>query len=317
MNSIPWGLERTVDPVIEPVTLAEVRSHVNLGESTGEPVPEAPTAALASPAVAGNVDNGVHRYRVTFVTASGETDGGTISSAVTVADKTVNGKITLSAIPLGGSAVTSRKLYRTAAGGSTYLLLATIADNTTTTYTDNVADTSLGAGCPATNTTQDPQLTALIASARRRIEERLSKALLTQTWVLRLDRFPAWEIGLPRPPLASISSIQYLDSAGATQTLDAAKYVVDTHGAVGRVVPAYGLSWPSTYPMPNAVTITYVAGWTSAAAVPADIRQALLMLIADLYANRETIITGTITNTLSLREDLLASHRSQWEPEFA
>ena len=45
----------------------------------------------------------------------------------------------------GGTAslATSRKIYRTKAGGATYYLLTTIADNSTTIYTDNTADVSL------------------------------------------------------------------------------------------------------------------------------------------------------------------------------
>src|SRR3990167_7562511 len=106
-------------PTVEPLSVAEAKSHLRLDSSSGEPAPTAPTAALASPAIAGNVDNGAHRYGVTFVTADGETELGTVTAAVTVADKTVNGKVELTAIPTGGSAVTSRKLYRTAAGGTT------------------------------------------------------------------------------------------------------------------------------------------------------------------------------------------------------
>src|SRR3989344_5689951 len=92
-------------PTVEPVTVAEARSHLRLDDEAGEPAPVAPTVALASPAVAGNVDNGAHRYLVTFVTADGETEAGAISAAVTVADKTVNGKVELTAIPFGGVAV--------------------------------------------------------------------------------------------------------------------------------------------------------------------------------------------------------------------
>ena len=44
--------------------------------------------------------------------------------------------------------MTSRKLYRTAAGGSQHKLVATIADNLTTTYVDNIADGALGVDCP-------------------------------------------------------------------------------------------------------------------------------------------------------------------------
>src|SRR5574340_1131128 len=98
-------------PATEPVTVAEVLSHCRIDASNQEPPPSAVTVALASPAVAGNVDNGAHRYLATFVTADGETQAGEVSSVVTVADKTVNGKVTVSGIPVGGNAVTARKLY--------------------------------------------------------------------------------------------------------------------------------------------------------------------------------------------------------------
>lgn len=61
-------------------------------------------------------------------------------------------QVALSAIPKGAASVTGRKLYRTTVGGSTLKLLATIADNTTTTYTDSTADASLGATAPSTDT---------------------------------------------------------------------------------------------------------------------------------------------------------------------
>ncbi len=55
-------------------------------------------------------------------------------------------------LPIGGSLVTARKVYRTAAGGATLQLAATIADNITTSWTDTVPDASLGAAAPGTNT---------------------------------------------------------------------------------------------------------------------------------------------------------------------
>jgi hypothetical protein len=63
-------------------------------------------------------------------------------------------RVQLSSIPIGAAGTTARKIYRTTVGGSTLKLLATIADNTTTTYLDSVADGSLGADVPSTNTTQ-------------------------------------------------------------------------------------------------------------------------------------------------------------------
>ena len=294
-------------PATEPVTVAEARAHLRLEAAAGEPAPTAPTVALAGTG-AGNVENGAHRYRVTFVTADGETDGGTISAAVTVADKTVNGKVALTAIPLGGSAVTSRKLYRTAAGGSTYLLLATLADNTTTTYTDNIADASLGAAAPSTNTTEDPLLSALILAAREHVEAFTRRALVTQTWDLKLDGFPS-VIRVPRPPLQSITSISYIDSNGATQTWAAANYSVDTSSQPGRIEPAYGISYPTLRGVPNAVTIRFVAGYGAAAAVPQSVKQAILLFVAHLYENREPVSPAAMSPVPMAFDALLWPHR--------
>lgn len=53
-------------------------------------------------------------------------------------------QIALTSIPTGGSSVTKRVIYRTEAGGSVYKYVATINDNATTTYTDNIPDSGLG-----------------------------------------------------------------------------------------------------------------------------------------------------------------------------
>ena len=55
-------------------------------------------------------------------------------------------------VPLGASAVTGRKLYRTASGLSALRLLATLGDNTTTIYTDAALDSVLGAAPPSVDT---------------------------------------------------------------------------------------------------------------------------------------------------------------------
>jgi hypothetical protein len=60
--------------------------------------------------------------------------------------------VALSGLPIGTALVTARKLYRTASYGTQLKLLATIANNTATTYTDTKADATLGPAPPATNT---------------------------------------------------------------------------------------------------------------------------------------------------------------------
>jgi len=284
----------------EPLSIAEVMAHCRIDVTNLEPAPGVITAALASPAAAGNINNGAHRYRATFVTADGETQAGTVSAAVTVANNAVNGQVALTGIPIGGALVTARKLYRTAAGGSTYLLLATLADNSTTVYTDNIADASLGAEAPSTNSTSDPLLGALIASARAAAELELRRYLVTQTLDAYFDAFPCGERSeILLPPLQSVTSITYVDIDGATQTLAADQYQVDAKSQPARIKPAYGLTWPSTREQDNAVIVRFVAGYGPAAAVPACIKQWMLMRIATMYEKTDGVITGTIVQEMS------------------
>ena len=116
--------------------------------------PGAPTVALAGLG-AGNLTNGIYSYRVTYVNAGGgESSRGSASSNVTVTDATTNGQIALTNIPTSGDAqIVKRNIYRTISGGANWLLLTTINDNTTTTYTDNIADSSLGATAAPTIST--------------------------------------------------------------------------------------------------------------------------------------------------------------------
>jgi len=275
-------------PATEPVTVAEVILRCRIDTINQEPVPGAPSVAIGSGA--GNVDNGAHRYRVTFVTADGETQGGDISDAVTVVDKTANGKIELSGIPLGGSLVTARKIYRTTAGGSVYYLLATIANNTATTYTDNTSDASLGAAVPSSNTTGDPELRMLITAMRQKAESILKRYLITQTVDLYLDYFPCWEITLP--PLQSVVSITYIDDQGNEQTLSSDKYLIDAVSKPARITPVFGEIWPVTRYQNNAVKVRFIAGYGTAADVPECIKHWIMMKVKDAYDNRNPINVG-------------------------
>ncbi len=285
-------------PASEPITAAEVMSFLRLDDANKEPSPGAMTAALASSAAAGNVDNGVHRYKATFVTADGETQAGLASAAIAVANKAVNGQVSLTAIPLGGSMVTARKLYRTAAGGSTYYLLATISNNTTTTYTDNIADSALGAEAPVTNTTADPLINMMIAAARKHAEHYLRRWLITQTLDAYLDFFPRYcnprypDPVINMPPLQSVTEITYVDVNGATQTLATDQYDVDAISGLSRIMPAYNVSWPDTRKIMNAVKIRFVAGYGDASVVPQCIKHWMLVRIGTMWEVKQEFIAG-------------------------
>lgn len=128
--------------------------------------PAACTGALAG-AGAGNVNNGTHSYKITLVGPGGESPASPTSNVVTVTDLAVNGRVALTSIPVGAAStgVTSRNIYRTVAGDAgSYKLVGSIADNVTTTYQDNVADSSLGAVAPTTLQWSDTLFTAFSIS---------------------------------------------------------------------------------------------------------------------------------------------------------
>lgn len=290
-------------PASEPLTVAELRRQVQLNATAGEPAPTAPTVALASPAAPGNVDDGAHRVGITFVTADGETELGPLSGVVTVADKTINGQLAVTNIAIGGSAVTARRVYLVPVAGGGAKLAATLANNTATSTTLNVADSGLGVDAPTVNTTVDPELLRKIAASRHRGELATQRAFITQTWDLLLDAPPnaPW-IEIPKAPLQGITHLKYRDSAGVLQTWDASNYVVEAPAGPrarrGRLGLAFGATWPITLGQIGDIQIRFVAGYGAAADVPALLREAMLLDAAMLYAQRETVITGTIVAEL-------------------
>lgn len=123
----------------------------------------------------------------------------------------------------------------------------------------------------------------------------LGRALQEQTWEMTLDSFPCYGQGIeiPLPPLLSVESVLYDDLEGTEQTIDPDNYVVDTASFPGRVQPAGTFMWPSSADNVNSVRIRFRAGYTeesgSQSTVPASIKAAILIMVADLYENRESV----------------------------
>jgi len=95
----------------------------------------------------GSLTNGTYQYAFTWVTATGETTGSTITSHVMVGAP-ANATIILS-FPTNPAGTTT-KVYRTVVNGSQLKLVASIG--TSVTYNDGLADASLGANIPTVNT---------------------------------------------------------------------------------------------------------------------------------------------------------------------
>lgn len=144
-------------------------------------------------------------------------------------------------------------------------------------------------------TEHDVLIESLSMAARRWIERTARRALITQTLKLTLDDWPASDrLSIPRPPLLSIVSIKYYDTADGEATFSSGSYFVDTGNEPGRVVLNSGVSWPSVALRPaSGVMIEYTAGYGPAEEnVPSEYKNAIRLLVAHWYENPSAVSTS-------------------------
>ncbi len=152
----------------------------------------------------------------------------------------------------------------------------------------------------------DADLTALLIGARQYAENYIRGALVTQTWDYKLDRgwpmvcvdgYVRQRIELPLHPVQSVTSVSYVDEAGATQTLNSALYTVHIDRPFAYIEKAYDATWPSVRDVSAAVTVRFVAGYLPAV-VPDDIKTAILMHVRSIYDCEEKETCETCRDSL-------------------
>jgi len=146
---------------------------------------------------------------------------------------------------------------------------------------------------------EDDYIASLITSARQMAEGRLNRTLVQRQLT---ETFPAWCscMVLPKPPLVSVDSVVYLDTDGAQQSLEAYE-VYDSRVPAVLGLP-YGASLPALRWRPDAIRVTYTAGYADGE-VPAPIVSWMLLVIGSLYENRETMSAGV--QIYSIPEDFM------------
>lgn len=165
---------------------------------------------------------------------------------------------------------------------------------------------------------EDFLIESLISAARMKLEQDTGLRMITQTIVLTLDTFPSMsgQVHLRQPleslppilpvirdpviylpgPIQSVTSIGYIDTTGASQTLASDQYIVDSQSVWGRLTPAPSTDWPGVQARHNSVTITYQAGYgNSASDVPSDLIHAMRLLVSHWYETRTPVLAGERT----------------------
>ena len=191
----------------------------------------------------------------------------------------------------------------------------------------NVADNSVRQHLrlDAGDISRDSAIEIYIGQAREAAEQICRRALVTQSWLMTLDKFPApgletssanwygpawgvgpgpltvlkpegktqYEITIPMPPLQTVDSIKYYDADGVKQTLSPSAYIVDNVSEPARVTPAPNTTWPNTQNRINAVEVSFTAGYDDAGGlVPKGIKSWMLMHISDKCENDAAVVMG-------------------------
>ena len=144
-----------------------------------------------------------------------------------------------------------------------------------------------------------------INAATAWVEDYTGRALLTQTWQMSLSDFPlTWWLPYAAP-LGAVTFIKYYDTSNVLQTLSSSVYTVPSFTEPAQVRLADGQSWPSVYARDDAVLVEYTAGATSPSLIPAPLRQAVQMLAAYWYEQRETAIVGISAENVPLGAEAL------------
>lgn len=139
------------------------------------------------------------------------------------------------------------------------------------------------AGARVDGSEMDLQIDLAIRALTDKAEAILHRPLITRTYELVLDRFPACEIDLQVPNVSAVTSVSYLDETGASQSVPSDQWTVLGETLTTWLFNAFGTTWPVTRDVAGAVRIRFDAGFgTDGADVPDSIR---LWIIANVIAN--------------------------------
>jgi uncharacterized phiE125 gp8 family phage protein len=303
-------------PTIEPITATEAKLHIRLDSgsfadditSVQSIFPGDHVAAAAYSLKGTGVDVLGKQTLVVFSSATNGA-GGTVDVKLQESDTDVDGNYVdvtsggFTQVTEANDNATYEKAYT---GTKQYLRVVS---------TVGVATCDFGVSIVTSEPTsaEDAMIDTLIKTARRYVEQILNRVLISQSWDYWMDSFPSTDyIKIPLPPLIGINSITYYDVNHTPATLTT---VTDFYPEIvsqpGKIYLPYGKSWPSTILRPyNGVDINFTGGYgATAATVPEEIKQAILLLIGHLYEHREETTDKALSHVPLAVDALLAPYR--------
>lgn len=140
----------------------------------------------------------------------------------------------------------------------------------------------------------------------------LGRAMIEQTWAQWVSQSPGL-VNLRMGPFISLTAVQYYDASGTLADAAVSDFEIRKNCDFVTIVPKDGSSWPGAQSRPDAIKITYTAGFgASGEDVPQGIRHALLMLVAHWYRSREAASVRDMSDVPMAVAALINRHRVGW-----
>lgn len=158
---------------------------------------------------------------------------------------------------------------------------------------------------------EDAMIESLIEAATLGAEHLMGRAIMPQTWRLSLDAF-AVRIPLEMATVTAVDVVKYVNASGILTTMADTDYqLANASDYSAALVPAYGRSWPEARNQPEAVQITFTAGYADADSVPEPIKSWIKLLVGAMFVNRESeVIERGAALTLGFADRLLDRYRT-------
>jgi uncharacterized phiE125 gp8 family phage protein len=139
---------------------------------------------------------------------------------------------------------------------------------------------------------EDDLIQLYLEAATNMAEGYLGMKLINTVIEEAYDEFT--DISLVRFPTQAITSIKYDAEDTTEKTVSTDIYTLNTYVEPQMIVKNEAESWPiDLADKPNRIRVRYTAGYGSTpASVPANIRAAILVILGDLYENREDKISA-------------------------
>lgn len=159
---------------------------------------------------------------------------------------------------------------------------------TTAAATASVSTANAKSHLKVEHSDDDTYIDGLVTAATQEVENITSRTMISTTYDMYLTEFPKDGIVLPFSPVSSITSVKYYNGSNVETTWDSSNYHYNIYEQP--CVIRYVDDYPDTYEdRSDAVVVRFVAGYANAAAIPAQLIQAIKMIIGEYYETRSDV----------------------------